>query len=246
LERFYLAPVQTLSASHNWNRISSRLQSWYVRRSGLGRFSVPVTASPHQRLVWLSLEPWAHGAPIFVWIFSFPDRAWESLWLCASLVQASLWEPLQNGSFFVDKLRYGLPNIITRSPRPEFAIKWKVAVFEAPSLTLDRGETNSSFSKGSTKFPIYRFGSLLLQEEKFHHASFLMILNCGRWTCVLTFWQDGRSEIRPSQSSREWEFKSDDAGLIRYVLSIQDAIRESGIPSGLEIGGGPLLFALPI
>jgi hypothetical protein len=41
-----------------------------------------------------------------------------------------------------------------------------------------------------------------------------------RWTCVLTFWWDNLSEIRPSQSSREWEFKSDDASLISYVLSI--------------------------
>jgi hypothetical protein len=73
-------------------------------------------------------------------------------------------------------LRYGLPNVITRSPRPEFVTKRKVAVFEAPPRTLDCGETNSSFSKDSTKFPIYRFGFLLLQEEKFHQASFLMIL----------------------------------------------------------------------
>jgi hypothetical protein len=41
----------------------------------------------------------------------------------------------------------------------------------------DRGEINSSFSKGSTKFLIYRFGSLPLQEEKCHHASLLVILH---------------------------------------------------------------------
>jgi hypothetical protein len=53
----------------------------------------------------------------------------------------------------------------------------------------------------------------------------------------LTFWWDSRSEIRPSQSSREWKFKSDNATLISCMWSIQDMIRESGIPSGLEIGG---------
>jgi hypothetical protein len=63
---------------------------------------------------------------------------------------------------------------------------------------------------------------------------------------VLTFWWDNRSEIRPSQSSREWKFKSDNAALISCVLFIQDMIRESGIPSGVEIGGWPLLFAPPI
>jgi hypothetical protein len=63
---------------------------------------------------------------------------------------------------FVEKLRYGLPNAISCSASPEFVIKRKVAVFEAPVPTLDRGETNSSFSKDSTKFPIYRFGSLPL------------------------------------------------------------------------------------
>jgi hypothetical protein len=62
----------------------------------------------------------------------------------------------------------------------------------------------------------------------------------------LTFWWDSRSEIRLWQSNREWEFKSDNAALISCVLSIQDMIRESGIPSGLEIGIGPLLFAPPI
>jgi hypothetical protein len=52
-----------------------------------------------------------------------------------------------------------------------------MAVFEAPAPALDRGETHSSFSKDSTKFPMYRFGSLPLHEEKFHHASLLMILH---------------------------------------------------------------------
>jgi hypothetical protein len=84
---------------------------------------------------------------------------------------------MQKGSFFADKLRYGLPNVTTRSLRPEFVIKCKVAVFEAPAPTLDRAETGSSFSMDFTKFRMYQFGSLRLQEEKFHHASFLMILS---------------------------------------------------------------------
>jgi hypothetical protein len=87
---------------------------------------------------------------------------------------------VQKGCFFVDKLRYGLLNVITRSPRPEFVIKRKVAVFEAPAPTLDRGETKSSFFMGFTKFRMCHFGSLPLQEEKFQYASFLMILNSDR------------------------------------------------------------------
>jgi hypothetical protein len=90
-----------------------------------------------------------------------------------------------------------------------------------------------------TKFRIYHFGSLPLQEETFHQVSFLMILD-------LDPLQEGRSEIGSSQSSREWKFKSDNAALISRVLSIQDMIKESGIPSGVEIGGGPLLFAPPL
>jgi hypothetical protein len=62
----------------------------------------------------------------------------------------------------------------------------------------------------------------------------------------LNFWWDSGSEIQLSQSSREWKFKSDNAALISCVLSIQDMIREPRIPSDLEIGGGPLLFAPPI
>jgi hypothetical protein len=46
-----------------------------------------------------------------------------------------------------------------------------------PALTLDRGETTSSFSMDFTQFRVCHFGSLPLQEEKFHHASVLMILN---------------------------------------------------------------------
>jgi hypothetical protein len=61
----------------------------------------------------------------------------------------------------------------------------------------------------------------------------------------LTFWWDRRSEIQLSQSSREWKFKSDNAALISCVLSIQDMITESGIPSGLEIGGGVITFCTP-
>jgi hypothetical protein len=83
----------------------------------------------------------------------------------------------RNEWLFAEKLRYDLFNVRERSVRLKFVIECKVAVFEAPALTLDRGETNSSFSKDSTKFPIYRFGSLLLQEEKFHHASLLRILH---------------------------------------------------------------------
>jgi hypothetical protein len=53
----------------------------------------------------------------------------------------------------------------------------KVAVFEAPASELDRGESDGSFSNGSTKLPIYRFGSLPLREEKCHHASLLLVLD---------------------------------------------------------------------
>jgi hypothetical protein len=42
---------------------------------------------------------------------------------------------------------------------------------------LDCRETNSSFSKDSTKFLMYRFRSLPLHEEKSHRASLLAILN---------------------------------------------------------------------
>jgi hypothetical protein len=42
---------------------------------------------------------------------------------------------------------------------------------------LDHGETHSGFSKDSTKFLMYLFGPLPLQEERFHHASLLMILH---------------------------------------------------------------------
>jgi hypothetical protein len=62
----------------------------------------------------------------------------------------------------------------------------------------------------------------------------------------LTFWWDGRSEIRVWPSNRERKFRSDNAALIGCVFSLQNMIRESGIPSGLEIGWRSLLFAPPI
>jgi hypothetical protein len=83
----------------------------------------------------------------------------------------------RNGWLCAEKLRYDLSNVGGQSASVEIVTKSKVVVFEAPPRTLDRGETPSSFSKDSTKFSIYRFGSFPLQEEKFHHASFLMILH---------------------------------------------------------------------
>jgi hypothetical protein len=53
----------------------------------------------------------------------------------------------------------------------------KSYLFEAPAPTPDRGETHSNFSKDSTKFSMYHFTSLPLQEERFCHASLLMILH---------------------------------------------------------------------
>jgi hypothetical protein len=83
----------------------------------------------------------------------------------------------RNEWFFVDKLRYDLSNVTARSATLEVVTKQKVSIFEEPSPTLDHGETNINVSKDSTKFPIYRFRSFLVQQEEFHHASFLMILN---------------------------------------------------------------------
>jgi hypothetical protein len=82
----------------------------------------------------------------------------------------------RNDWLFAEKLRYHLSNVRAGSASLEFVTNGKVAVFEAPVLTLDRGETNNSFYKDSIQFSIYRFGSFPLQEAKFHHASFLVIL----------------------------------------------------------------------
>jgi hypothetical protein len=61
---------------------------------------------------------------------------------------------MQKEWLFAEKLRYDLSNVTAQWARPKFIIKRKVAVFEAPIPTLDRGETNSSLSKDSIKFPV--------------------------------------------------------------------------------------------
>jgi hypothetical protein len=55
------------------------------------------------------------------------------------------------------------------------------------------------------------------------------------FTSILTFWWNGWSEIRVWELSREREFRSGDGDLIGCVLSIHVMIRDSVIPSGLEI-----------
>jgi hypothetical protein len=110
--------------------------------------------------------------------FFHSQIAYENLFNCLWAYCRPLHEHTRRKErVFAEKLKYGRPNVSARSPRPEFVITRKVAVFEAPTPTLDCRETNISFSKDSTKFPMYHFRSLPLHEKKFRHASLLMILH---------------------------------------------------------------------
>jgi hypothetical protein len=162
------------------------------------------------------------------------------MWSCCNLLRE---KTCRKECICPNKLRYGLPNITARWPRRKFVINWKVSVLEAPALMLDRGDTNGSFSKESPRFPTYRFGSLPLQGEECHQVSVRLILDFDLLNAHCDFVVGQSAGNRRSRSSREWEFKSNDAPFISCVLSIQDMIRESRILSGLEIGGGSLLFA---
>jgi hypothetical protein len=118
----------------------------------------------------------------------------ESLLDCVRACRKSLREDTCGKKrFFSEKLRHGLPNVSQTSRRSGFVVKGKVALVQAPASTLNRGETNSRFSKNSRKFPMHRFVSLPLQGEELHHADFLMFLHLA---CYLSMSWTGIPESR--------------------------------------------------
>jgi hypothetical protein len=60
----------------------------------------------------------------------------------------------------------GLPSLIS-------SLTFKVALFEALVPAIDRHKTDGLFWQNGTNLGVYRFISLPLQEQEFHHDSLL-------------------------------------------------------------------------
>jgi hypothetical protein len=78
--------------------------------------------------------------------------------------------------FVTQKLSYGLCKVVDRSTRSGFIFEGEIAVFEALAPMLDRAQADSAIAEDLSKLVMYRFISLLRQEQKFHHISLLDVV----------------------------------------------------------------------
>jgi hypothetical protein len=75
--------------------------------------------------------------------------------------------------FVIEKLRYGLSKVQQGFFFPGFIHNIKVALFEALAPAFDRRKADGLFVQNGINLGVYRFISLPLQEQEFHHDSLL-------------------------------------------------------------------------
>jgi hypothetical protein len=123
--------------------------------------------------------------------FSHAQVVCNNLFDCVRACGQSLRQDAsREKAFIMEKLRSNLRKVSQRSCLPVFVIKGKLAHFEALAAVLDCRQTDGGFSESSTKFSIYRLGSLPLQREEFHYVSLLMFVHFGCVHVFLTFQSD--------------------------------------------------------